>query len=85
MTKARKVFFATLAAVAAVGLVKIMQESGKYTCNSPAVTVQEGQTLHGIAQANCSGNVVNAMDDLVLSLGTSTIYPGQEIQLPTQG
>jgi len=85
MTKARKVFFVALAAVAAVGLVKIAQESGKYTCNSSTVTVQAGQTLHGIAQANCSGNVVNAMDDLVLSFGTSTIYPGQEIQLPTQG
>ncbi len=85
MTKARKIFFVALAAIAVAGLVKVAQESGKYTCNSSSVTVREGQTLHGIAQANCSGNVVNAMDDLVLSRGTSTIYPGQEIQLPTQG
>lgn len=85
MTKARKIFFIALAAIAVAGLVKVAQESGKYTCNSSSVTVREGQTLHGIAQANCSGNVVNAMDDLVLSLGTSTIYPGQEIQFPNQG
>ena len=54
-----------------------------YVCNTKPVVVQEGDTMWEIAHANCSGNIVNAVDDLVQEYGFTEVYPGQQLWLPS--
>ena len=58
-----------------------------YTCDSKPIIVQamidgSHQTLYALAHANCSGNISEAVNDLVDTYGVD-IQVGQRIFLPT--
>jgi hypothetical protein len=58
-----------------------------YTCDNKPIIVQamtdgSHQTLYALANANCRGNISEAVNDLVDTYGT-TIQVGQRIFLPT--
>lgn len=61
--------------------VHLNSTAGAYTCSKSAVIVEQGDSMHEIVQRYCSGNLVNAVDDLVIGYGTSDIYPGEELRL----
>lgn len=88
MTKVlEKVMYAVFVAVIAASFViwkKIDTQFNAYTCNTDPVIVQEGDSMYEIAISNCSGNISNAVDDLVLEYGFTEIYPGQELWLSSK-
>lgn len=59
---------------------KLDEEVSRYSCANEQITVQEGDTLFGLASALCDGNISKAVDDLVEKYGDK-IWPGQTIQL----
>lgn len=85
MTKVlEKVMYAVFGAVILASFViwkKMDNQFNAYTCNTDPVIVQEGDSMYEIAMANCSGNITNAVDDLVDEYGFTEIYPGQQLWL----
>lgn len=80
-----KVMYAVFIAVIASAFVlwkNMNDQFNAYVCNADPVIVQEGDSMYEIAIANCSGNIPNAVDDLVQEYGFTEIYPGQELWLP---
>ena len=76
-------FIAIIAAAFAVWNT-MNDQFNAYVCNTNPVIVQEGNSMWEIAHANCSGNIVNAVDDIVQEYGFTEIYPGQELWLPSK-
>lgn len=64
-----------------VWLVGKMTSEG-FVCESRPITVQSGDTLDGIVREYCSGEVLNALDQVVNVYGT-TIHANDTIYLPT--
>lgn len=62
-------------------IVHLNSKSNSYTCSKSAVSVEQGDSMHEIVQRYCTGNLVNAVDDLVIGYGSSDIYPGEELRL----
>jgi hypothetical protein len=87
MTKVlEKVMYAVFGAVILASFAiwkKMDTQFNAYTCNTNPVIVQEGDSMWEIAHANCSGNIVNAVDDIVQEYGFTEIYPGQQLFLPS--
>jgi hypothetical protein len=87
MTKVlEKVMYAVFGAVILASFViwkKMDTQFNAYACNTNPVIVQEGNSMWEIAHANCSGNIVNAVDDIVQEYGFTEIYPGQQLFLPS--
>jgi len=52
-----------------------------YSCNSNPIVVSYGDTIWDLVQANCSGHLLNAVDDTVRIYGAG-IQLGQEIIFP---
>lgn len=88
MTKVlEKVMYAVFGAVILASFViwkKMDNQFNAYTCNTDPVIVQEGDSMYEIAMANCSGNITNAVDDLVDEYGFTEIYPGQQLWLSSK-
>ena len=88
MTKIlEKVMYAVFGAVILASFViwkKMDNQFNAYTCNTDPVIVQEGDSMYEIAMANCSGNITNAVDDLVDEYGFTEIYPGQQLWLSSK-
>lgn len=88
MTKIlEKVMYAVFGAVILASFViwkKMDNQFNAYTCNTDPVIVQEGDSMYEIATANCSGNITNAVDDLVDEYGFTEIYPGQQLWLSSK-
>jgi hypothetical protein len=89
MTKATldKVMYAVFIAIIAAAFVLwkgMTDQFNAYVCNTDPVIVQEGNSMWEIAHANCSGNIVNAVDDIVQEYGFTEIYPGQQLWLPSK-
>ena len=86
MTKVlEKVMYAVFGAVILASFAiwkKMDTQFNAYACNTNPVIVQEGNSMYEIAIANCSGNIPNAVDDMVQEYGFTEIYPGQELWLP---
>ena len=76
------VFIAVIAAAFAIWN-SMNNQFNAYVCNTDPYIVQQGDTMWEIAHANCSGNIVNAVDDLVQEYGFTEVYPGQELWLPS--
>lgn len=53
-----------------------------FVCESRPITIQYGDTLDGIVREHCSGEVLNALDQVVKVYGT-TIHANDTIYLPT--
>jgi hypothetical protein len=87
MTKVlEKVMYAVFGAVILASFAiwkKMDTQFNAYTCNTDPVIVQEGNSMYEIAIANCSGNIPNAVDDMVQEYGFTEIYPGQQLFLPS--
>jgi hypothetical protein len=82
-----KVMYAVFIVVIASAFVlwkNMNDQFNAYVCNPDPVIVQEGDSMYEIAVANCSGNVPNAVDDLVLEYGFTEIYPGQQLWLSSK-
>lgn len=87
VSRTDKILIALVSLIAVVGFSywkHLDAEWNKYTCDTAPVIIQDGQTLYQIAYANCSGNIGNAVDDLVMEYGTTEIYPGQQIWLSSK-
>ena len=65
----------------AMGLITILSSQEKYSCNTLSHVVVEGDTLWGIAEDNCSGNIQKVSDDLVKVYGLP-LEVGKIIYLP---
>ena len=65
----------------AMGLITILISQEKYSCNTLSHVVVEGDTLWGIAEDNCSGNIQKVSDDLVKVYGLP-LEVGKIIYLP---
>lgn len=52
-----------------------------YECQQAPVVVRQGDTLWGIAEKRCTGDLLEVRYELTQSYGTE-IQPGQVIQLP---
>lgn len=61
--------------------IHLNNTAGAYACSKSAVIVEPGDSMYEIVQRHCSGNLVDAVDDLVISYGASDIYPGEELRL----
>jgi hypothetical protein len=88
MTKSAldKIMYAVFIAIIAAAFVLwkgMTDQFNAYVCNTDPVIVQEGNSIWEIAHANCSGNIVNAVDDIVQEYGFTEIYPGQQLFLPS--
>jgi hypothetical protein len=83
--KAVFVIFAVVLVAAYSFWMRMESKWDRYTCDTASVIIGEGQTLYQIVHANCTGNLSNAVDQIVMDYGTTQIYPGQEIWLPVQG
>lgn len=87
VTRFDKIMIALVSMIAVVGFSywnHLENLWNKYTCDTAPVIIQEGQTLFQIAHANCTGNIGNAVDDLVIEYGTTQIFPGQQIWLSSK-
>ena len=56
-----------------------------YTCAKTKVQVRQGDTVSGIVKANCKGNLLKAIDDVVDERGSATLMPTEYITLPAEG
>jgi hypothetical protein len=56
-------------------------EPPRYRCDTPAVNVEKGDTIDGIARRHCQGEVSAVIDTLVAMYGTR-IDTWQTIHLP---
>jgi hypothetical protein len=88
MTKSAldKIMYAVFIVIIAAAFVLwkgMTDQFNAYVCNTDPVIVQEGNSMWEIAHANCSGNIVNAVDDIVQEYGFTEIYPGQQLFLPS--
>ena len=54
--------------------------SNNYECADGVVTVEQGDTLWGIVEENCSGDIRAAVT--AFDVSTFTLQPGQQLQLP---
>ena len=54
--------------------------SNNYECADGVVTVEPGDTLWGIVEENCSGDIRAAVT--AFDVSTFTLQPGQQLQLP---
>ena len=52
-----------------------------YECQQAPVVVMQGDTVYGIAEERCTGNLLEVRHKVVQSYGT-VIHAGQVIQLP---
>lgn len=77
----KKVLIVVAVLATLFGLHKLTESQERYDCNGAVITVGAGNTLWGIASANCKGNIQAVVDHLVNEYG-STVEPGQKIQLP---
>lgn len=53
-----------------------------FHCPDIVVTVESGDTVWGILENYCTGDIRDAVYDVDKALGTVTVHPGQQIQLP---
>jgi hypothetical protein len=53
-----------------------------YDCPNEAVLVEQGDTLWGILETHCDGDIREAVYDVLRLVGTTDVYPGQWVQLP---
>ena len=53
-----------------------------YDCPNEAVLVEQGDTLWGILETHCDGDIREAVYDVQKRDGTTTVYPAQRVQLP---
>lgn len=65
----------------AVWSVRQVTEPPRYSCDTPTVNVESGDTIYDIAHAHCSGEVSAVIDTLVAMYGTD-IDTWQTIHLP---
>lgn len=56
-----------------------------YTCSATRVRVERGDTVSGIVQQNCTGNLLKAIDDVVAKRGNATLMPTEYLELPAEG
>ena len=84
MMKTRNLLTAILIVIAVVIAVMFYRQNEKalnaYICDSSEVIVNEGVTLYDIVQAQCDGNLREALDDAVDIYGTK-LGAGQRIFL----
>lgn len=55
-----------------------------YTCEPIEVTVQPNDTLWGIIEKHCNGAIGVAVDDLITSRNTYTVFVGETIKLTSR-
>jgi hypothetical protein len=83
--KTRNILTAILIVIAVVIAVMFYRQNEKalnaYICDSSETIVNEGVTLYDIVQAQCDGNLSEALDDVVDTYGTN-LSVGQRIFLP---
>ncbi len=53
-----------------------------YNCPDIVVVVETGDTVWGILETYCTGEIRDAVYDVEETLGTVEIHPGQRLQLP---
>lgn len=53
-----------------------------YDCPNTAVMVEQGDTLWGILDTHCEGDIREGVYDVQQRDGTTTVYPSQWVQLP---
>jgi nucleoid-associated protein YgaU len=58
----------------------VLAASNDYDCADGTVIVQPGDTLWGIVEEHCEGDVRSAVT--AFDVSTFTLTPGQELQLP---
>lgn len=87
MSKATKMFIALIVALAALFGYAITREHPTY-CVVPKVVAYQGDTLWGIAKANCTGNSTTIMVDDIYKLNPQLkkrdLQFGEVVNLPTQ-
>lgn len=64
-----------------LGLVVLQTTKEGFSCSTASHVVVEGDTLWGIAEDNCSGNIQKVSDDLVKAYGLP-LAVGKTIYLP---
>ena len=83
--KTRNALLVVLIAIAVVVAVMFYRQNEKalnaYICDSTEIIVNDGVTLYDIVQAQCDGNLSEALDDVVDIYGAN-IGAGQRIFLP---
>jgi hypothetical protein len=87
VSRTDKIYIALISLIAVAGFSywnHLENLWNEYTCDPAPVIIQEGQNLYQIASAHCTGNIGNAVDDLVIEYGTTQIYPGQQIWLSSK-
>lgn len=84
MTYNYKTIFATLAIIlsALIGFNWWVDEDNSFTCETTPHLVKTGDTLWGIAEAKCEGNIESVMTDVVRYYG-KVINEGDVVYLPT--
>jgi len=65
----------------ALGLAIMFATKESFSCNTSSHVVVEGDTLWGIAENNCSGNIQKVSDDLVKVYGLP-LEVGKTVYLP---
>lgn len=84
LKKSMYAVFIALFVVAFLAWKNMDSQLSAYKCNPDPVIVQDGDSMFGIVVANCTGNVQNAVDDLVEKYGFTEIYPGQMLWLSSK-
>lgn len=83
--KTQNILLGILIAIALAVAFMFYQQTEKainaYICDSNEIIVNEGVTLYAIVQAQCDGNLSEALDDVVDTYGTN-LSVGQRIFLP---
>lgn len=77
----RFVFWSAVA-IGFIWLVKTSVETADdYKCVEQDYVVQQYDTLWGIAERFCDGNIEVAVDDLVSARGSATVIVGQVVEI----
>lgn len=80
-TKKTVKFLALLVLGLILGFVILQATKEEFSCNTSSHVVVKGDTLWGIAEDNCSGNIQKVSDDLVKVYGLPLTI-GKTIYLP---
>ena len=80
------IFFIVVAVIVTVLLIVVMARTNEkhsaYECDVDSVIVTQGDTIWGIANKHCGGNIENAVYQISELNGGSSLQIGQRLVLP---
>lgn len=78
-----------LIAISVIGLtalaIALDGSNEGYECKTTRVKVKQGDTVSGIVRANCTGNLIRAIDDIVDERGNAKLMPTEYLEIPARG